>query len=320
MKVGTKKNDGAHQLKNRDFLKLADYTEDDLTYLLQLADEMKKSYKSGLQNQPLKGKTLGMLFEKPSTRTRVSFEAGISQLGGTGIFLNADQMQLNRGETMADTAKVLSGYIDGMMIRTFSQAAVDEFAENAAIPIINGLTDMYHPCQVLADLLTIQEVKGGLKGVKLAYIGDGNNMTHSLLIGSAVTGMDISVASPGDYLPDTAVVQQALSIAKDSGSQIEVVAEPQTAVRGADVIYTDVWASMGGEAEQSVKEQLFFGFQVNSELFTLAKHDAVFMHCLPAHRGEEVTAAVIDGSRSVVFHQAENRLHAQKALMTALMA
>ncbi|QKY69824.1 ornithine carbamoyltransferase [Lentibacillus sp. CBA3610] len=310
----------AHQLKGRDFLKLADYSKDELAYLLQLADKMKKRYKSGSQNQPLKGKTLGMLFEKSSTRTRVSFEAGISQLGGTGIFLNADQMQLGRGETVADTAKVMSGYVDGMMIRTFSQDMVGEFAENASIPVINGLTDMYHPCQVLADFQTIQEIKGGLKGVKLAYFGDGNNMTHSLMIGAAMSGMDISIAAPEDYQPESSVIQEALSIAGNSGSQVEVSSSPETAAQNADVIYTDVWASMGQEKEQSVREQTFSGFQVNAELFALANHDAIFMHCLPAHRGEEVTSDIMDGKQSVVFQQAENRLHAQKALMTALMS
>ncbi|SFA90625.1 ornithine carbamoyltransferase [Lentibacillus halodurans] len=308
-----------HHLKGKDFLKLGDFTETELFYLLQLAQQMKKHYKSGKQEQPLKGKTLGMLFEKASTRTRVSFEAGIFQLGGTGIFLNADHMQLGRGETTADTAKVLSGYVDAVMIRSFSQNVLEEFAENAMIPVINGLTDMYHPCQVLADLLTIQEIKGGLQGVKVAYVGDGNNMAHSLLIGAAMTGMHISIAAPGHYQPNSSIVKEAQQIASHSGSSVEMTPDPHAAVRKADVIYTDVWASMGQEAEQSARIQAFSGFQVNAELLSLANPDAIFMHCLPAHRGEEVTADVMDGSQSVVFQQAENRLHAQKALMTVLM-
>ncbi|HLS09000.1 ornithine carbamoyltransferase [Lentibacillus sp.] len=309
-----------YRLKGRHFLKLADLWQEELFGLLELANELKRKHKSGTQFEPLKGKTLGMLFEKPSTRTRVSFEAGVFQLGGTGIFLSPDHIQLGRGETIADTAKVLSGYVDGVMIRTFSQDILEEFADNATIPVINGLTDMYHPCQVLADLQTIQEVKGGLKGVKLAYIGDGNNMTHSLIIGAAMTGMTISIASPADCQPDNAIVQKSLSIAKQSGSNVEVTSEPQAAVKQADIIYTDVWSSMGQEDGKQYREKQFAGFQVNTALCSLANTDAVFMHCLPAHRGEEVTTEVIDGRQSVVFQQAENRLHAQKALMTALLS
>ncbi|GGJ90038.1 ornithine carbamoyltransferase [Lentibacillus kapialis] len=307
------------KLKGRSFLKLTDLSKQELTHLLELADELKQRHKSGAYEEPLKGKTLGMLFEKPSTRTRVSFETGIFQLGGAGIFLNSENLQLGRGETMADTAKVLSSYLDGMMIRTFSHEVLQEFADNASIPVINGLTDMYHPCQVLADLQTIQEVKGGLDGIKLTYIGDGHNMAHSLLIGAAMTGMDVSIAAPEDYLPDTHIVQEALSNARQSDSHIEITSDPQAAVKQADVIYTDVWASMGHEEEQRNRKQAFFDFQVNKKLCSLANNDAIFMHCLPAHRGEEVTADVIDGKQSVVFQQAENRLHAQKALMSALM-
>ncbi|WP_099159177.1 ornithine carbamoyltransferase [Virgibacillus ndiopensis] len=319
LKTKTKEASLEHSLTGRDFLTLDDYNEEELSYLLQLATYLKNARKAGKNVQPLKGKTLGMIFEKSSTRTRVSFEVGIFQLGGTGLFLSKNDIQMGRGEPIADTAKVLSGYLDGIMIRTFSQAVVEELAENASIPVINGLTDTYHPCQVLADIQTIQEIKGGLKGVKIAYIGDGNNMANSLMLGSAVMGMDISVAAPTGYQPDPSITRKAISIANDHGSKVEVTSNPQIAVDQADVIYTDVWASMGQESEQMVREQLFSTYQVNRDLCSLAKKDAIFMHCLPAHRGEEVIAEIIDGKRSVVFQQAENRLHAQKALMLALM-
>lgn len=260
-----------------------------------------------------------MIFEKSSTRTRVSFETGIYQLGGMGIFLSTNDLQLGRGEPVADTAKVLSGYLDGIMIRTYSQAMVEELAENASIPVINGLTDVYHPCQVLADLQTIEEIKGGFNGVKLAFIGDGNNMANSLVLGAAIMGMHISIAAPEGYQPDAAIAKKATMIAATSGGKVDITADPLVAAENADVIYTDVWSSMGQESEASAREQAFESFQVNSKLLSLAEKDATFMHCLPAHRGEEVTTDVIDGKKSVVFQQAENRLHAQKALMTALM-
>lgn len=308
-----------HQLAGRSFLTLADYNKEELAYLLELAADLKQQKKTGKMDQPLKGKTLGMIFEKSSTRTRVSFEAGIYQLGGTGIFLRSEDIQIGRGELISDTAKVLSGYLDGIMIRTFSQTDVEELAENASIPVINGLTDMYHPCQVLADLQTIQEVKGGLKGVKVAYIGDGNNMANSLMMGAAIMGMDVSIAAPEGYQPEIGITNKATAIASLQGGKVKVTANPEIAVDQADVIYTDVWASMGQENEQTIREQKFAGFQVNKELCSIANKDAVVMHCLPAHRGEEVTAEIIDGKQSIVFQQAENRLHAQKALMTALM-
>ncbi|SFD94981.1 ornithine carbamoyltransferase [Lentibacillus persicus] len=308
------------KLTGRDFLKLADYSQHELMHLLQKADELKQKHKAGAHVEPLKGKTLGMIFEKPSTRTRVSFETGIFQLGGTGIFLSSDELQLGRGESMADTAKILSGYVDGIMIRTFSHDTLETFAGNASIPVINGLTDLYHPCQVLADLQTILELKGQLNNIKMAYIGDGNNMAHSLMIGAAITGMDMSIAVPDDYAPESSIVQKALDIADNTGSQLEVLSDPKAAADNADVIYTDVWASMGQESEAANREKNFAGFQVNTSLFGVAKDDAIFMHCLPAHRGEEVSADVIDGEQSVVFQQAENRLHAQKALMAALMS
>lgn len=308
-----------HQLTGRDFLTLADYSKDELEYLLELAADLKQQQKSGNMEEPLKGKTLGMIFEKSSTRTRVSFEAGIYQLGGTGLFLKSDDIQIGRGELISDTAKVLSGYLDGIMIRTFSQKDVEELAEHASIPVINGLTDSYHPCQVLADLLTIQEVKGSLKGVKVAYIGDGNNMAHSLMLGAAIMGMDVSIAAPEGYQPEQEITEKATSIARLQGGKVEVTDQPAVAVKQADVIYTDVWASMGQESEQIIREKKFAGFQVNKSLCSLANKDAVIMHCLPAHRGEEITAEIIDGKQSIVFQQAENRLHAQKALMTAVM-
>ncbi|WP_074600665.1 ornithine carbamoyltransferase [Sediminibacillus halophilus] len=315
----TKEVSMGQQLAGKDFLTLADFSKPEIAYLLDLAAYLKKQRLKGIVEQPLQGKTLGMIFEKSSTRTRVSFEVGIYQLGGTGLFLSSDDIQIGRGEPISDTAKVLSGYLDGIMIRTFSQQVVKELADYATIPVINGLTDSYHPCQVLADLQTIEEVKGGLSGVKLAYIGDGNNMAHSLLLGGAIMGLDVSIAAPGGYQPEEAITKQAQSLAALNGRKVEVTSDVHAAVDQADVVYTDVWASMGQESEQSVREQAFIGFQVNKRLLELAQPNAMFMHCLPAHRGEEVTADVIDGEKSVVFQQAENRLHAQKALMTALM-
>ncbi|MCT1577496.1 ornithine carbamoyltransferase [Oceanobacillus kimchii] len=307
------------ELKGKDFLTLADYTKDEIEYLIDLADYLKKQQKDRVIFEPLKGKTLGMIFEKSSTRTRVSFETGIYQLGGLGIFLSSKDIQIGRGESIADTAKVLSGYLDGIMIRTFAQEDVEELAKHASIPVINGLTDLYHPCQALADLQTIKEVKGKLQGEKLVYIGDGNNMTHSLMIGASLTGMHMVAVTPDGYTPNKEVLTKAKSIADQHGAIIEWTTDVETAVQGADVLYTDVWASMGQEEEQQQREKDFENYQVNERLLEKAKTDAIFMHCLPAHRGEEVTTGVIDGKQSVVFQQAENRLHAQKALMTALM-
>ncbi|WP_226038198.1 ornithine carbamoyltransferase [Aquibacillus saliphilus] len=317
MTASMKSVNSKHQLTGKDFLTLADYTSEEINYLLELASYQKKQQKNGKIDQPLKGKTLGMIFEKSSTRTRVSFEVGIYQLGGTGLFLSTDDIQLGRGEPIPDTAKVLSGYLDGIMIRTYSQSVVEELAANASIPVINGLTDMYHPCQMLADMQTINEEKGKLNGVNVAYIGDGNNVAHSLMIGSAKMGMNISIAAPKGYQPDATITEKARSFT--SNNKVVVTEDVTEAVKNADVIYTDVWASMGQESEQEKRVQAFKEFQVNKQLLSYAKPDVTFMHCLPAHRGEEVTAEVIDGKHSVVFQQAENRLHAQKALMTALM-
>ncbi|WP_343837759.1 ornithine carbamoyltransferase [Salinibacillus aidingensis] len=307
-------------MKNKDFLTLKDYSKQEINSLLKLASELKQLQKQDIRPQMLEGKTLGMIFEKAYTRTRVSFEAGIYQLGGSGLFLNTQDIQLGRGETIADTAKVLSSYLDGIMIRTYSQSAVEQLAEHAAIPVINGLTDLYHPCQVLADLLTIQEQKGSLSGLTLTYIGDGNNMAHSLMIGSAIMGMNVHIVSPKEFQPNSAITDQAQAIAKQNNSSVMVTQDIQKAVQDTDIIYTDVWASMGQENEQKERAEIFKVYQVNDSLMAKAKPEAIFMHCLPAHRGEEVTARVIDGEQSVVFEEAENRLHAQKALMVALMS
>lgn len=313
-------NNISEEFKGRDFLTLLDYSTDQIIYLLQLAKDLKAKQKSGQLYHPLKGKVLGLIFEKSSTRTRVSFETGIYQLGGTGLFLSTNDLQLGRGEPISDTAKVLSGYLDGIMIRTFHQSDVEALAKNASIPVINGLTDDFHPCQVLADLQTIEEVKGKLSGLKLAFIGDGNNMANSLMIGAAKVGLDFSLASPKEYLPKESIIEKAQTIATETGSTIEITTDPIQAVNQADVIYTDVWASMGQENEQKKRLKEFSTYQVNQELLQHAKADYTFMHCLPAHRDEEVTAEIIDGDHSIVFQEAENRLHAQKALMVALMS
>lgn len=306
-------------LSGRDFIELTDYTTEEIQYLIDLAVEIKRKQKNGEEYQPLKGKTVGLIFEKSSTRTRVSFEVGTYQLGGHALFLSKTDIQLGRGETIADTAGVMSRYLDGIMIRTFGHDKVVDLARYATVPVINGLSDLAHPCQVLADFQTVYEHKGELKGLKLAYIGDGNNMAHSLMIGGAKLGVHVSVASPEGYEPDPQIVADAQEIAKATGAVIEVVRDPKAAVRDADVIYTDVWASMGFEEEQKAREIAFKDYQVDEQLAKYAKPDYLFMHCLPAHRGEEVSEGVIDGEHSIIFDQAENRLHAQKALMAALI-
>ena len=306
-------------LTGRDFLELDDYSTEEIQYLIDLAIEIKAKQKRGEAYQPLKGKTIGLIFEKSSTRTRVSFEVGMYQLGGHALFLSKNDIQLGRGETIADTAGVMSRYLDGIMIRTFGHDKVVDLARYSTVPVINGLSDLAHPCQVLADYQTIYEHKGTLKGLKLAYIGDGNNMAHSLMIGGAKLGVHVSVAGPEGYEPDPQVVAAAREIAQATGAVIEVLRDPREAVKDADVIYTDVWASMGFEEEQKAREAAFASYQVDEELAGYAKPDYLFMHCLPAHRGEEVSEDVIDGEHSIIFDQAENRLHAQKALMAALM-
>ncbi|MCK8489008.1 ornithine carbamoyltransferase [Paenibacillus sp. MBLB2552] len=306
-------------LSGRDFIELTDYTTEEIHYLIDLAIELKRKQKNGEEYQPLKGKTVGLIFEKSSTRTRVSFEVGTYQLGGHALFLSKNDIQLGRGETIADTAGVMSRYLDGIMIRTFGHEKVVDLARYATVPVINGLSDLAHPCQVLADYQTLYEYKGTLQGLKLAYIGDGNNMAHSLMIGGAKLGVHVSVASPEGYEPDPQIVADAQEIAKATGAVIEVVRDPKAALQDADAIYTDVWASMGFEEEQKAREVAFRDYQVDEQLARYAKPDYVFMHCLPAHRGEEVSEGVIDGEHSIIFDQAENRLHAQKALMAALI-
>lgn len=307
------------QLKGKDFLTLADYSKEEIEYLLHLGLELKEKQQNGERYTPLSGKTLAMIFEKPSTRTRVSFEVGMVQLGGHALHLSSRDLQIGRGETIADTARVLSEYVDGIMIRTFEHEKVEELAHYATIPVINGLTDDDHPCQALADLLTIYEVKGKLQGLKLAYIGDGNNMAHALMLAAAKVGMHCAVASPKGYEPKEAVVNETKNIASESGATIVVTNDPYEAIVDADVVYTDVWASMGQEAEANERMHIFAPFQVNETLVQQAKSDFMFLHCLPAHRGEEVTEGVIDGVRSYIFQQAGNRLHAQKALLVSLL-
>ncbi|GMK48680.1 MULTISPECIES: ornithine carbamoyltransferase [Paenibacillus] len=317
--VDTVKEDLAASLKGRDFLMLLDYTPEEIRYLIDLAIDLKKKQKAGEVYQPLKGKTLGMIFEKSSTRTRVSFEVGIYQLGGQGLFLSGNDLQIGRGEPILDTAQVLSRYLDGIMIRTFAHRNVVELARGATIPVINGLTDLSHPCQALADYQTILEHKGRLEGLKLAYIGDGNNVVHSLMMGAAKLGVDISIATPEGYEPDADLLKQSIDNAKETGARIHLCRDPKEAIADADVVYSDVWASMGQESEQKERELAFANFQVNEALAKYAKKDYLFMHCLPAHRGEEVSEGVIDGPNSIIFDQAENRLHAQKAIMAAIM-
>ncbi|WP_369795789.1 ornithine carbamoyltransferase [Fictibacillus sp. FJAT-27399] len=303
-------------LKGKDLLTLADWKADEIQQILHYALQLKK------ENQPkhlLAGKTLGMIFEKSSTRTRVSFEVGMLQLGGHALHLSSRDIQMGRGESIADTAKVLSRYLDGIMIRTFNHEIVEELALHADIPVINGLTDDYHPCQVLADLMTILEYKSAFAGKKLTYIGDGNNMAHSLMIGSAKVGLDCTIVTPKNYKPKAEIVSKAQEIAKESGAKILVTNDLKEGIQHADIVYTDVWASMGWEDETNERLKAFKDYQVNSESLSGANPDYIFMHCLPAHRGEEVTGEIIDGNHSVVFEEAENRLHVQKALLASVM-
>ena len=303
----------------KDFISLHDCTKEELEQLLKLAISLKKETKEGREHHLLKGKTLGMIFTKSSTRTRVSFEVGMTQLGGYPLFLSSNDIQLGRGETIYDTAKVLERYLDGIMIRTFAHSDVLELAEHADIPVINALTDLLHPCQVLADLQTIYEHKGKLEGLKFAYIGDGNNMAHSIMYGCGKMGLDCSIATPKGYAPLDEVCQNAKEDFKKSGASLVICEDPVEAIRDADIVYTDTWVSMGQEAEKAERIKIFMPYQVNKELFAHAKDDAVFMHCLPAYRDFEVTPDVIDGKNSIIFDEAENRLHAQNAIMATLM-
>jgi ornithine carbamoyltransferase len=306
----------ADSLKGRPFTRIADWNPDELLGVLGLADELKRLQQAREEHHLLPGRTLGMIFQKPSTRTRVSFEVGIYQLGGTGLYLSADDLQLGRGETIKDTAIVLSRYLDAIMIRTFAQSDVEELAANASIPVINGLTDSAHPCQALADVMTIRERFGGrLEGLKVVYLGDGNNVCASLMVASAKLGMDFVAATPAGYRPNEEVVR----IARDSGGTVELTDDPRAAVEAADVLYTDVWTSMGQEDERQQRLQDLAGFGIDSELVKQAGDGAIVLHCLPAHYGEEITEEVLYGPQSAVWDQAENRLHAQKALMALVI-
>ncbi|MGI6413658.1 MAG: ornithine carbamoyltransferase [Syntrophomonadaceae bacterium] len=306
-------------LRGRDFISIHDYNQEDILYLIEVGLELKKMQKNQIPHPYLAGKTLAMIFQKPSTRTRVAFEVGMYQLGGQALFLSPRDIQLGRGESIKDTALVLSRMVDGIMIRTFAHEEVLELAKWSKVPVINGLTDLLHPTQVIGDLMTIKEHKGRLKGLKCAFIGDGNNVAHSLFYGGAKVGMSVVVASPSGYEPDPDVMQKAQQDARETGARLWVVNDPEEAIADADVVYTDVWASMGQEDEAYEKEQRFLSFQVNDKLLSLARKDAIVLHCLPAKRGKEITDEVMDGPCSVVFDEAENRLHAHKAIMALLM-
>jgi len=307
-------------LKGRDLLSIHELTVGEVEEILELAAELKAKQKAGIEHKLLAGKTLGMIFEKSSTRTRVSFETGMYQLGGQALFLSNRDLQLGRGEPIKDTARVLSRYLDGIMIRTYGHERVVELAEYADIPVINALTDLLHPCQVLTDLLTIKEHKGkNLKGLKMAYVGDGNNMTNSYMYGCAKAGMEFVAATPEDYRPDETVTRQAMEDAKATGASINLVTDPVEAVKGADIVVTDTWASMGQEEEHDARKKIFAPYQVNKELMAHADKRAIVMHCLPAYRGEEITEEVLEANADVIFDEAENRLHTQKAIMALLM-
>ncbi|NLV16900.1 MAG: ornithine carbamoyltransferase [Syntrophomonadaceae bacterium] len=305
--------------KGRDFISIHDYTKEEIAYLLDLASKIKAIQKSGQPYPVLEGKTMGMIFQKPSTRTRVSFEVGMYQLGGYPLFLSPNDLQIGRGESVKDTALTLSRFLNGIMIRTFSHDEVLELAHYATIPVINGLTDLLHPCQVMGDMMTILEHKKTLEGIKLAFVGDGNNMAHSLLFGGAKTGMNVVIACPSGFEPDPEIMALAKEDAQETGARLWVVTDPEEALHDADVIYTDVWSSMGQEKESAEKEKRFASYQINQKNLALAKPEAIVMHCLPAKRGREITDEVIDGPQSVVFDEAENRLHAQKAIMAVVM-
>ena len=303
-------------LKGKDLLSLHELTVDEMEEILELAAELKAMQKAGVQHHLLEGKTLGMIFEKSSTRTRVSFETGMYQLGGYPLFLSSNDLQIGRGEPVQDTARVLSRYLDGIMIRTFEQKEVEDLAQYGSIPIINGLTDFCHPCQVLADLMTIREFKGSFDGLKMCFIGDGNNMANSLIVGCLKVGMSVSIACPDDYQPPVEI----LEFAAKYGDKFEMTNSPVVAAKDADVLITDVWASMGQEGEAEKRKKAFAGYQINDELMAQAHADAMVLHCLPAHREEEITAKVFEEHAAEIFDEAENRLHAQKAVMVKLMS
>jgi ornithine carbamoyltransferase len=306
-------------LKGRDFLRVNDWEPEELVSVLDIADRLKARQEQRIEHHHLPGRTLGMIFQKPSTRTRVSFEVGISQLGGTGLYLAAGDLQLGRGETIKDTARVLARYLDGIMIRTYRQADVDELAEHADIPVINGLTDEFHPCQALADVMTIRERFGALEGVRVAYLGDGNNVCHSLMVACAKFGMNFTAATPEGYEPSEEVVSWAQAAAQASGGSVEIHHSPRMAAEAADVLYTDVWTSMGQDEERERRLRDLAAYRIDDDLLRLASDRSVVLHCLPAHYGEEITEDVLYGPRSAVWDQAENRLHAQKALMALVI-
>lgn len=307
-------------LRGKSLLTIRDLSVGEVATIMDMARKIKKKQKDGEDHRYLKGKTLGMIFHKASTRTRVSFEVGFWQLGGHPIYLNEAATQMGRGEEVRDTARVLSRYVDGIMIRTFGHDIVEELARYASVPVINGLTDTFHPCQALTDIFTFYEQKNTIKGRKMVYVGDGNNMTHSLMFACAKTGVDFVCASPEGYDPDPVIVAEAKEAAKETGATVEVMRDPMKAAEGADVLYTDVWASMGMEQEQSIRQEHLSDYQINRYMLDRAKSDAIVMHCLPAHRGEEITDDVMEGPQSVIFEQAENRLHVQKAIMALLMS
>ncbi|MDQ7822849.1 MAG: ornithine carbamoyltransferase [Candidatus Eremiobacteraeota bacterium] len=305
-------------MKGRSLISVSDLASEEIHALLRTADKLKIEQRTGIAHKCLEGKTLAMIFEKPSTRTRVSFEVGVSQLGGHALYLSSSDMQLKRGETIGDTAKVLSRYVNGIMARVFAHQTVAELAAHSTVPVINGLSDDEHPCQILGDLFTVQEKFGRLKGLKLAYFGDGNNVAHSLLLGAALVGMHIHTAHPEGYFPNEAFVEKAKALALMNGGSVTVGSDPNDAARDAEVLYTDVWVSMGQD-DQGGKKNHFLPYRIDGKLLSQSRKNAVVLHCLPAHRGEEITNEVLDGPQSAVFDQAENRLHIQKAILASLM-
>jgi len=309
----------AVSMNGKSLIEIQHLTLEEIYQIFDLSKTLKEERLIGKKHHVLEGKKLGMIFSKPSTRTRVSFEVGIYELGGVGLYFNQNDLQLKKSESVSDTAKVLSRYLDGIMIRTFDHQDVIDLAKYGSIPVINGLTDLHHPCQVLTDLFTAYEKKRKLQGLKLAYIGDGNNMAHSLLQGCSKVGMDIAIASPSGYKPLDFVVKESMENAKYMGSKVEILDDPIAAVKNADIVYTDVWASMGQEKEAEERKKKFSGFQVNPQLVKNAKDDYIFMHCLPAHRGDEVVDEICDSPNSVIFDEAENRLHVQKAILALVM-
>ena len=309
----------AINMKGKNLISINDLSKEEVAQILETAEIMKLRHYSHEEQPLLKGKVLGMIFQKPSLRTRVSFEAGMIQLGGAAIYLGPEDIKLGQREATKDIAQVLSRYVDGIMARTFSHEIILELANYSSVPVINGLSDLLHPCQILGDLLTIKEKKGRLSNLKLAYLGDGNNVAHSLLFGAVKVGMDIVLATPSNYEPKSEIVEQAKKDAKKMGSRVEIIHDPLKAADEADIIYTDVWTSMGFEKERETRKNVFRPYQINQDLVNRAKDDVIILHCLPAHRGEEITDEVIDGPHSVVIDQAENRLHAQKAILALLL-